>query len=176
MTARLMRDIGYFVLRFNPLTAATLPLFLVSAFVARRRGVATAPLWELLVLGLPLLLIVDATLLRDAAVPTFSPAGVLHWSHSGWTRISYDPWSNQVVENAALFVPSGFAWNLLRRRGVAVWIGLTGVSLLMEMSPTCWRTPSERRSERASRGSSSVPRPCGMASDRRVARSPPAWC
>ena len=48
-----------------------------------------------------------------------------------WTRISYDPWSSQVVENVTLFAPAGFAWNLLRRRGLIVWIGLTGMSLLI---------------------------------------------
>ena len=133
MTGRSIGDFGYFASRSNLLAAALLTLLLVTGCVfARRRGLASAPLWQLLVLGLPLLLIVDATLFRDSALPTFSPAGVLHWSHGGWTRLSYDPWSSQVVENVALFAPAGFAWNLLRRRGLIVWIGLTGMSLLIE--------------------------------------------
>ena len=35
--------------------------------------------------------------------------------------------------NVLLFVPAGFAWTLARRRPFAVWLGLTGLSLLIEL-------------------------------------------
>lgn len=99
--------------------------------LARHSRIAPS-IWKLLVLVLPILLILEATLFRE--MPGFTPSGVLHWSASGWNRISYNPWSDQVLLNALLFAPAGFAWTFTRKRPFAVWFGLTGMSLLIELA------------------------------------------
>ncbi len=114
-----------------PCAVVTL-LAIAACFLFARRSRTGTSIWRLLGLTLPILLILEVTLFRE--MPGFSPGGVFHWSHDGWGRISYDPWSDQVLLNALLFVPAGFAWTLVRKRPFAVWFGLTGMSLLIELA------------------------------------------
>ena len=109
---------------------ATLLVVVACVLYARRTRASS---WKLLGLVLPVLLIVEVTLFRWDGGVTFSLAGAFRWSPDGWRRISYNPGSDQVVLNVLLFVPAGFAWTLARRRPFAVWLGLTGLSLLIEL-------------------------------------------
>ena len=115
-----------------PCVVATLLAVVACTLFARHARTLTST-WRLLGLVLPLVLIVEATVFRRGLGSSFSPAGAFDWSADGWNRISYDPWSDQVVLNALLFAPAGFAWTLARRRPYVVWLGLTGLSLLIEV-------------------------------------------
>jgi hypothetical protein len=113
------------------LCAAITLLTVAACFLLARYSRTGTSSWKLLGLTLPILLILEATLFRG--MPGFSPSGVLNWSADGWNRISYNPWSDQVMLNALLYAPAGFAWTVARRRPLAVWLGLTGMSLLIEL-------------------------------------------
>jgi hypothetical protein len=113
-------------------SVATL-LAVVACVLFARHGRAPAPTWKLLGLVLPTLLILEATLFRRGLGSNLSLAGAFQWSPDGWDRISYTPWSDQVVLNALLFAPAGFAWTLARRRPFVVWLGLAGLSLFIEL-------------------------------------------
>ncbi len=116
------------------LACATVTLLAAAAcFLFSRYSRAGTSIWRLLGLILPILLILEATLFREVAIPGFSPSGVLNWSANGWNRISYNPWSDQVLLNALVFAPAGFAWSFARKRFFAIWLGLAGLSLLIEL-------------------------------------------
>jgi hypothetical protein len=112
---------------------ATLFAVVACVLIARRARTGTSA-WKLLGLTLPTLLILEATLFRRTDGFSFSLGGAVHWSADGWHRISYNPWSGQVVLNMFLFAPAGFAWTLARRRPYVAWLGLTGLSLLIELT------------------------------------------
>ena len=111
---------------------ATVVAVVACVLYARRSGGRTSA-WTLLALVLPILLILAATVFRHTNGFALSLSGAFRWSSDGWSRISYNPWSDQVVLNVLLFVPAGFAWALIRRRPFVVWLGLTGLSLLIEL-------------------------------------------
>ena len=108
-------------------------LAVVACVLFARHARARTSTWKLLGLVLPILLILEATVFRMGLGSRFSPAGAFQWSPDGWNRISYTPWSDQVVLNALLFAPAGFAWAIARRRPYVVWLGLTALSLLIEL-------------------------------------------
>jgi glycopeptide antibiotics resistance protein len=112
--------------------AAVTVLTVATCLHLARHSRTGTSIWKLLGLVLPFLLILEATLFRET--PSFTPSSVLNWSSGGWNRISYNPWSDQVLLNALLFTPAGFAWTFARRRPFAVWLGLTGMSLLIELA------------------------------------------
>ena len=109
-------------------------LAVVACVLFARQARARTSTWKFLGLVLPILLIVEATLFRTGFGSSFSPGGAFQWSADGWSRISYNPWSDQVLLNVLLFAPAGFAWTLARRRPYVVWLGLTGLSLLIELT------------------------------------------
>lgn len=112
------------------------------ASVLRRRRFAGRS-WLLVFLACAsLALIVAATLLREAVYLAGWlvengldewPGPSLRWSENGWERLSYEPFSSQVLLNAALFVPAGVAWTLLIARAWRVTAGLIVCSLGIEV-------------------------------------------
>ncbi|MDK1474681.1 VanZ family protein [Streptomyces sp. 549] len=77
-------------------------------------------------------LILSVALFRGGGL-AFAPQALLHWSTSGWQRISYDPFSStEVLLNVALFVPAGLFWTLLTGRALRVLAAMAGLSFLVE--------------------------------------------
>ncbi|MHC5903949.1 VanZ family protein [Streptomyces sp. S6] len=105
------------------------PASAVAVWLTRHRGRHPVLLFAAYVsVGL----ILSVTLFREGEL-AFSPRGLLHWSSSGWRRVSYDPFSDtEVLLNTALFVPAGLVWTLLTGRPVRVLAALSGLSLLIE--------------------------------------------
>lgn len=137
------RDVSFLLV--GGLLVPLIGLVVVSAWLAsvlRRRRFAGQP-WLLLFLACAsLAVIMAATLLRDTVYLVGFlvenglegwPGPSLHWSDNGWDRLSYEPFSSQILLNAALFVPAGFAWTLLTARAWGVTAGLVGCSLGIEV-------------------------------------------
>lgn len=102
-----------------------------AAWWLRRSGRTDRPYLLVFAALASLAVIVAVTLIRDR--PTFNPGQLLHWSASGWQRISYDPLGNtENILNGVLFIPAGLTWTLLLHRPLRVLIGLMGLSLLVE--------------------------------------------
>ncbi|MBB1246683.1 VanZ family protein [Streptomyces durbertensis] len=123
---------------FLSMDGVVLPLLVLTLMSAgatwliRRRG-ASDRHGGLVFAGLvSVSLILSVTLFRDGRL-TFTPEQLLHWSVSGWQRVSYDPFSSiEVLLNVALFVPAGLCWTLLARRPLRVMAALVGLSFLIE--------------------------------------------
>lgn len=99
---------------------------------ASRTGRTTRPLLLFGTLA-SLALILVVTLLREGLPAGWSPAGITVWSEDGWRRLSGSPLtSSQVMLNAALFAPAGFAWTSLSKRPYRVIAALAALSLLIE--------------------------------------------
>lgn len=108
----------------------------------RRAGRSERPFALLFAAVASLAAVIVMTLLRESVelllavasgdVGLPAPGQVLDWTGDGWERISYHPFSIQVLLNVALFVPAGATWTLMTGRPLRVLAGLLGLTFLVE--------------------------------------------